>query len=366
MMGYLRLLLALVVACGHLQTDSLYHKTEVSVFSIGPVIAVKMFFIISGFYMAMVFHKYVSARDFYLSRAMRLFPIYWLAILGCIIAASVLGRDQIPPFIDFTFWHQAQGLVTRIVLTFSNLSFLGLDSSFFFCIAPDGSSISLISMNGCAPGSFLGIEKAVIIPPAWTLALEWYFYLLVPAFFAMHTRSVIAVAAASFAFTLIITATSLYQILYRVFFPAELYLFLIGFLAYRLREYIPARTGACCAALSVTSILLYRHVPLWNWLNPTGLNFVLFFIFALGLPKLFQIGNKLPHERAIGDLSYPVYIAHLPIESVIYFSGIQGTMPMWGWVAFNVVVVIMISALLLLATRPIETMRLEMIPSPAQ
>jgi peptidoglycan/LPS O-acetylase OafA/YrhL len=365
-MGYLRLLLALVVACGHLQTDALYRKTEASVFSVGPVIAVKLFFIISGFYMAMVFHKYESARDFYRSRAMRLFPIYWLAVFGCIMAASVLGRDHIPPFIDFSLWRQAQGLLTKILLIFSNLSFLGLDFSFFLCVAPDGSSFSLISMNGCAPESFLGIEKAVIIPPAWTLALEWYFYLLVPAFFAMRTRSVIVVAAASFALTLIVTATSLYQILYRVFFPAELYLFLIGFLAYRLREYIPVRTGIFCAALSVASILLYRHVPLWNWLNPTGLNFVLFFIFALGLPKLFEIGAKLPHERAIGDLSYPVYIAHLPIESVIYFSAMQGTLPMWGWVAFNVVVVIIISALLLLATRPIESWRLEMIPSPAQ
>src|ERR1700676_46715 len=100
-MGYLRLLLALVVACGHLQTDALYGGTEVSVFSVGPIIAVKLFFIISGFYMAMVFHKYASARDFYLSRSMRLFPIYWLTIVGCIVAASVLGRDRIPPFIDF-------------------------------------------------------------------------------------------------------------------------------------------------------------------------------------------------------------------------------------------------------------------------
>src|SRR3981081_2651731 len=174
-MGYLRLVLALVVACGHLQTDALYGKTEASVFSVGPIIAVKLFFIISGFYMAMVFHKYGSARGFYLSRSMRLFPIYWLAIIGCVLSASVLGQDRIPPFIDFSLWHQVHGLVAKILLVFSNMSFLGLDFSFFFCVAPDGASFSLISMSGCPPGHFLGIEKAVIIPPAWTLALEWYF-----------------------------------------------------------------------------------------------------------------------------------------------------------------------------------------------
>jgi peptidoglycan/LPS O-acetylase OafA/YrhL len=365
-MGYLRLFLALVVACGHLQTDAIYSKTEASVFSVGPIIAVKLFFIISGFYMAMVFHKYASARDFYLSRAMRLFPIYWLAILGCILTAAILGRVSIPPFIDLSLWHQAQGILAKSLLILPNASFLGLDFSFYFCVSPDGSSFSLISMSGCPKGHWLGIEKAVIIPPAWTLALEWYFYLLVPIFFAIRTRWVMAVAAVSFAITLLVTATSLYNIMYRVFFPAELYLFLIGFLAFRLREYIPDRIGISCAALSIVAMLIYRYLPVWHWLTPVGLNFVLFFAFALGLPKLFQVGTMVSGERAIGDLSYPVYITHLPIESVIYFSAMHATLPMWAWVAFNVGAVIVISIVLLLATRPIEIRRLEMLPSPAR
>jgi peptidoglycan/LPS O-acetylase OafA/YrhL len=67
--GYLRILLALAVAVGHLQSD-LYGAPGSTIIFVGAIVAVKLFFIISGFYMAMIFHKhYTAARMFLMSRA---------------------------------------------------------------------------------------------------------------------------------------------------------------------------------------------------------------------------------------------------------------------------------------------------------
>src|SRR6266542_5815670 len=57
-------------------------------------------------------------------------------------------------------------------------------------------------------------------------------------------------------------------------------------------------------------------------------------------------------------LVYPMYICHAPVEMVIYALGLQERMSLFTWVAANVLIVVLASALLLLATAPIEKFRL--------
>ena len=78
-MGLLRTILALLVVGSHLGAFG------------GATFAVKGFFIISGFYMALVistrYHK-LPVGDFYASRLLRLLPLYW--VIGLLTVAAEL------------------------------------------------------------------------------------------------------------------------------------------------------------------------------------------------------------------------------------------------------------------------------------
>ncbi|MEY9528848.1 peptidoglycan/LPS O-acetylase OafA/YrhL [Bradyrhizobium japonicum] len=72
-MGLLRLLLALAVVGDHVLPPFPWLRLTTG------VMAVEVFFVVSGFYMQMVLsQRYASAGAFYLSRAFRIFPTYWL------------------------------------------------------------------------------------------------------------------------------------------------------------------------------------------------------------------------------------------------------------------------------------------------
>jgi peptidoglycan/LPS O-acetylase OafA/YrhL len=92
-MGVLRLLFALSVL--------VYHTREPQgLFLFNQTAAILSFFIISGFYMALILDgKYRSKISFYTSRVLRIFPLYWVAlsitiILGFIKIHLHLGSDE--------------------------------------------------------------------------------------------------------------------------------------------------------------------------------------------------------------------------------------------------------------------------------
>jgi peptidoglycan/LPS O-acetylase OafA/YrhL len=74
-MGSLRLVLALLVAVSHLA--SFTHFKDGGWFVGHAMFAVRAFFVLSGFYMALVLtDRYPTAFRFYEARATRLLPLY--------------------------------------------------------------------------------------------------------------------------------------------------------------------------------------------------------------------------------------------------------------------------------------------------
>jgi peptidoglycan/LPS O-acetylase OafA/YrhL len=358
--GYLRILLALSVAVGHLPAGMYgYGRPDSTIIFVGVIVAVKLFFIISGFYMAMIFHKhYSTTRMFLVSRAARLFPAYWLTMAFCVAAALWFRTPNVGPLLNFDFWYLVREPGAALLFTLSNLTFIGIDFSSFICVQlTEPIHFALNWKIPCPDGQELLLSLAVV-PPAWTLSLEWYFYLLVPLFCSLTTRRIALVAGCSFLLTLFIAIFANFHPWNRSLFPAELYLFLLGFLAYRLKHLIPRAIAGTCAAIVTVAILAYQHIPIFDWTNPAGANFVLYFAFALALPTLFEIGSHLPGERLAGDLSYPMYICHAPVEMVVQALGLHERMSLLPWISTNVLIVFLASALLLIATAPIEKFRL--------
>ncbi len=85
-MGIVRTLLASAVVLVHSGSFFLYNITG------GGQVAVQMFYIVSGFYMALVLtEKYAEAPvDFYVNRALRLFPTYWVICAAALLIYGIL------------------------------------------------------------------------------------------------------------------------------------------------------------------------------------------------------------------------------------------------------------------------------------
>src|SRR5690349_18914439 len=89
-MGLIRTLLALAVVFTHAGDFPLTSNKFV-----GGTIAVQSFYIVSGFYMALVLNKkYAHARQFYINRFIRLYPTYWAILIMVTLAMVAVGRPS--------------------------------------------------------------------------------------------------------------------------------------------------------------------------------------------------------------------------------------------------------------------------------
>ena len=86
-MGCFRLFLALSVVAGHTSSKVFGLPT------IGASEAVSLFFVISGYYISMVINTkyfYAPKRTFYISRILRIFPMYFVGLFLCL--ASIFEK----------------------------------------------------------------------------------------------------------------------------------------------------------------------------------------------------------------------------------------------------------------------------------
>lgn len=286
-MGLLRLFLALSVIAGHAQT------TIFGVNGIGAWYAVNFFFIISGFYMAMVLngkYKEVSNFQFYKSRVLRIFPAYYIGM----VLAVVVSYAAITNLFD------SLTITSKIIYVFQNLFIAGQDLSYLFCVKA--------SSGACASPVGLTIN-----PPAWSLAVELGFYLVAPFFLKSQFKTFLFVLGGAIylgALNFIefplgpigsLQPAEVWAYTY-YFYPSSFAFFGGGALAYHLSKSTnEPNYFAAIGALVILSVS-QTVMPFWHLL-----------FFSMAIPVLFKYtaNNKL--DRVIGELSYPVYILHFPI-----------------------------------------------------
>ena len=156
-MGVLRLLLAISVMLAH---------SKYSGVLLNGSIAVELFYIISGYYMAMVLNtKYDSKKQFWINRFIKIYGIYWISLLVVTI-------------LNFDVWVKICNLdsaLIRIWLIFSNLFIFGLDSMMFSTY--EGGVVLFVNQFYQHDFKFY---QYMLIPQAWSLSLEVAFYLIIP------------------------------------------------------------------------------------------------------------------------------------------------------------------------------------------
>lgn len=297
--GVFRLILALTVIITH--THSLWG------FTLGnPVIAVRTFFIISGFYMSLVLNeKYSSHLLFWRNRFLKIYPVYWVTLILTVL--SCLGA----------YWLRGNwGEMYYIVTGFAGLHLWDKFTLVFSHFLIFGRSLIMFGLlNGISGINYL------LIPQAWTLVIELTFYLMAP-FILRRNWSVIACLMFlscgskwylhSHGFT-----GDLWD--YR-FFPNELVYFLMGWWSYRFYRYLlktrpPINNyfRSLFLTIAIVALSTFNYWPgniyLWEWVFYMLMAFLISFIFY------FSRSNRW--DRQIGELSYPVYIVHILINNLI-------------------------------------------------
>ena len=145
--GLLRTLFAIAVVLGH-ATDAASSGVKL----LNGVIAVQSFYIISGFYMAMILSERYKDKlyFFYTNRILRLYPIYWVVLLLSVVLAYVF---HFGPFAMYEYYHLTP--FTSFFLSLSNIFMLGQDIVMFLGIDGCGELFFTSDFRTTSPMLFL-------------------------------------------------------------------------------------------------------------------------------------------------------------------------------------------------------------------
>ncbi|CAB3727696.1 acyltransferase family protein [Achromobacter kerstersii] len=347
-MGFLRTLLALSVVLDHLGGGYADHL-------VGGRLAVQLFYVISGFLISYVLtatDTYQGATGkFYANRFLRLFPIY-LAVAAMTLVAHVVSGGAFFRFYD------ALPFSADLFLVLSNLFIFGQDWLMFF-----GIEHSALSFTGSFAHSEVPLYQGLLVPQAWTLGVEMSFYLVAP-FVLGSPRRLLALLAASLALraVLIVTGIGLSDPWTYRFFPTELALFLIGSLSHQVllpRCKAWMRRFNRLPEVGTAVLVAYCMIHFSIGLNPTVRDGIAVLLFAALLPLAFLFQSRHRLDKAIGELSYPIYICHSLV--IMFFSWLLNDVEMHQPMLFSALVIagcIGFSALLNgLIADPVERLR---------
>ncbi len=297
--------------------------------------AVFAFFIISGFYMSLIINENYAKlpdgiRRFYLNRALRLYPVHWtvLALFAVDHALSgtpsfLIGNDMVP------MWRWLYAM-------FSNIFLFGTE------VLPTMDVANQTFVKG----------------PLWSLSIECYFYLLAPFVVGRSLRTVVALFAAALVFrlSLYIAGASLVPWRY-FFFPADLALFLLGSLSYRLFAWLDGksvnRPFGVLAAVLICAYLTWPRL----WTAPDldqPLSWCFFVFVALSTPSLFALTRNSSFDNMLGQLSYPIYLSHTLVIGIVARTNI---LPMDKGLLATILTLALSVGLYVSVDRPIEHIR---------
>jgi peptidoglycan/LPS O-acetylase OafA/YrhL len=263
--------------------------------------AVLIFIIISGFVIThLILQKQESFPRFIARRALRIYPAYLVALTFAILTAPLLYRGV------FEFSGAPAWMVQ--FFTAEQAQFKANFTAHFLT--------HLALLQGAIPDNVLPGSQYMFLAPAWSLSLEWQFYLIAPLWiWAMVRKPALAV-------TVTLIAAVIYKLfLWKGFYnpsflPGAALWFLIGITTRLVLPSLPKfETYPLAIALGGFGLAIFDK-------NLLALSVWIAVICYLQQPEtspLFDGGIA----RAAGARSYAVYLLHAPMLGIGLFFGIK-------------------------------------------
>lgn len=343
-MGLLRFLFAISVVIAHV--GAIYGFTL-----IGGKIAVQSFFILSGFYMALILNeKYVGKNRYALfirNRFLRIYPLYFVLLVVTFLFGLIWERSGL--FGPLSFYKDLSLLspITIIYLVTENIIILGQDLGMFLDITQKGVLFFSPAQDLTKPF----VYNHLLIPQAWTLSIEFMFYLISPFLVKRNFKILLALIFLSLSLRFFLNSIGLHHEPWiNKFFPTELIFFLLGILSYRMYKKIEKKPLSQKLFIPFYLVflgftLIYNYIP--AIMNPfvNFLQWTYFLFLALFVPYIFLYFKKSKTDRFLGDLSYPIYLSHV----LVFYYVINLHLPVNGSIKgiVSIVLTILVSFVLL-------------------
>jgi peptidoglycan/LPS O-acetylase OafA/YrhL len=239
-------------------------------------LAVEGFFAISGFLIFASYERSTSLKDYFIKRAARILPGYWLSTALCLFIAFCYGSFHVGRFL------------------LGNLTFANFLANSIPGVFPSNPSTG---MNGAL----------------WTIKIEVMFYLLVPVIVWLCRRlSRDLVLWTIFVLSIIYRVSMVNHETYALQLPGQLSFFMIGALIhYHVRFFEEQGKWLCLGA----ALLYAAHVATgWFAFRPAAIA-----TLTLGASLLLPV---VKGPTRWGDFSYGTYVLHWPIIQVIVALGV--------------------------------------------
>ncbi|WP_395737669.1 acyltransferase family protein [Prosthecobacter sp.] len=273
---------------------------------VGAGSAVDAFIILSGFAISFLLsRRQESYGRFMRGRFFRIYPVY----LVCLVLGTVAALWLTPFVLSTAAWRNATVYFEwNRDLSLSETSATGLHAFWHLTL-----------LNGVLPKSVLSNSTGTLLGPAWSITLEWQYYLVAP---------LLARVIRSGTGTLFLVALS--WVGSRLFGPGnpqyafllhQLPLFLVGIGSFHLYEMFAAsrHERSRAFAIPVAAVLALGFLTRWHAVALTlwALAFGCIFVQGDDLFSRFlaMVRSALRHRwlQWLGHISYPLYLVHWPM-----------------------------------------------------
>jgi peptidoglycan/LPS O-acetylase OafA/YrhL len=286
-------------------------------------LSVLVFTIISGFVIThLILERREPYREYIVRRFLRIYPVYLVA-LAAGIGGTYLAFDTFltPP------WGELSPPTARMVKQAASLA----SSDLYWHLAAH-----LSMLHGAVSNQLLYESQYMFLGPAWSLSLEWQFYVVAPLVVAMATGRAWQQAA------LAVVAVLGFWLYWHGFLgvfalpsvlPGAALYFAVGIIT-RLMLKGAAEVDAFPLAPLIlafgllTSIELRPMLVWWAFVSMMLLNVSASDVVSRGARRIFAMvfDSRLAHW--LGDRSYATYLIHMPIVQGVTWVCVR---PMhWG------------------------------------
>jgi peptidoglycan/LPS O-acetylase OafA/YrhL len=253
----------------------------------------------------LISRSHLAYGQFMLGRVFRIYPVY----LVCLAFGLVTALFIAPFVLQTAMWQNTVYFEWNRAVASSESSATG--SHIFW---------HLTLLNGLIPKCLLNNSTGTFLPPAWSITLEWQFYLIAPLL-ARFVRSGTGLLFLAGLACLGVRFGYIWQNPHNAFLLVQLPLFIIGIGSYHFYEYFAKSSHRRSSIFTVPIAALIATGILAQW------HTVALCVWALVFGCIFVEGNDLfsrclSYLRAVllnrwvqqlGHISYPIYLVHWPL-----------------------------------------------------